>query len=439
MTISDEPRSAGAVRLHQVAAGLTAVGLVTHLHRTRAGTDLTATLHLPGHHDIEVIADEDGYTELRYWCSLNSTPATHVATIARLLKALTTSQSLANRARQASERVAGYDGAVTERAEGVGMTGPHDHLAEQGRIPDQARPREADNPHDSQVRPDDLQARLERLPPNHPSSPYRDDGSRKPPPPDLTKCELPLPDESSDSPSGPDLPADDEAQTHPDGSWEWKEAKLSLERSLIADQAIGRCHETEGRDVNGNYGDRGLTPAMRRIEVQLEHGHLVEDTEKFALKDPDRFKEKFAKLIADRPGRDPSELVQQINDGVRYTFIYEDAEYSSGVMEVSGAIAAAGYELYERKNAWVDETKVYQGVNSTWREDSHGVLFEVQVHTPESWQAKQESHTFYEVGQSLTSTPEQRADAARRQKEIFAEVSIPPNIRDILSYRKEGW
>src|SRR6266851_5794694 len=154
MTTSNEPHSAGAARLREVAARLAEMGLVTRLHRTRAGTDLTATLHLPGYHDIEVIADEDGYTELRYWCSLNSTPSAHVATVARLLEALTASESLARRTRQAYETVAGYDGAVTERAEGVGMTGPHDHLAEQGRIPDQARPHATDNPHDSQVRPD---------------------------------------------------------------------------------------------------------------------------------------------------------------------------------------------------------------------------------------------------------------------------------------------
>ena len=58
MTISDEPRSTGAVRLHEIAAGLTAIGLVTRLHWTRAGTDLTATLHPPGHREIEVILDE---------------------------------------------------------------------------------------------------------------------------------------------------------------------------------------------------------------------------------------------------------------------------------------------------------------------------------------------------------------------------------------------
>jgi len=438
MTASHEPHSVGAARLHEIAASLAAIGLVTRLHRTRAGTDLTATLHPSGHRDVQVVVDEDGYTELRYWASLSSTPSAAAAAIASALEALTESQSLAKRRGPTCEPVAGYDGAVTERAEGVGMTGPHDHLAEQGRVPDQSRPREADQPHDSQVRPDDLEGRLERLPPNHPSSPYRDDGSRKPPPPDLTKYELPLPDDS-DSHSDPDLPANDEARTYPDGSWEWKEAKLSPERSLIADQAIGRCHDTEGRDVNANYGDRGLTPAMRRVEAQLEHGHLVEDTEKFALKDPDRFKEKFAKLIATDPDVNPAELVHRIRDGVRYTFIYEDSNYSSGVTDVCETITAAGYELYECKNAWVDEAKIYQGVNSTWREPDHGILFEVQVHTPASWHAKQESHPLYEVIESLSSNGEQRAEAARRQREIFSQVPIPPDVSTIASYRKEGW
>ena len=41
---------------------------------------------------------------------------------------------------------------------------------------------------------EDLQRRLERLPPGHPSSPYHADGSRKPPPPSLRALELPPPD-----------------------------------------------------------------------------------------------------------------------------------------------------------------------------------------------------------------------------------------------------
>jgi hypothetical protein len=318
------------------------------------------------------------------------------------------------------------------------MPGPQDHLAEQGRAPDHSRPREADVPHETRVRSDDLQARLERLPANHPSSPFRDDGTRKPPPVDLSKYELPLPDDP-DSPADPDLPAADQARTDPDGSWDWKGYKLSPEQSLMADQALAKCLDAEGGDVNGAYGIRGLTPAMRQIEAKLEQSRLVEHTEEFALKDPDRFKEKFAKLIVDRPGRDPCELVHRINDGIRYTFIYDDTKYSSGVMKLSETIGAAGYELYERKNSWVDSTKVYQGVNSTWRDHGNDVLFEVQVHTPASWRAKQDSHQYYAAGDSLTSTPEQRADTARHQRESFSKVPIPPDVANVPSYRKEGW
>jgi hypothetical protein len=436
MTISDGPRSQGAARLHEIAARLTETGWATRLHRTRAGTDLTATLHPPGHRDIQVIADEDGYTELRYWVSLISTPAAAVAAIASLLDALLASQSLAEHAKPTCGTVAGYDGAVTERAEGSGMAGPQDHLAEQGQVPDQSRPRAADDPRETHVHPDDLQARLERLPLNHPSSPYRDDGSRKPPPPDLAKYELPLPDD-------PDSPADqhlsDHPQTAPDGSWHWKGYHLTPEQARGTDHGLTQCQGMEGRDTEGRYSDHGLTPAMRLIETQLDHGQLAPDTERFALKDPDRYKEKFAKLAADEPDADVSYIVAKINDGVRYTYIFEDKYYASGVEQLCTTLTNAGFEVYERKNAWVDESKSYQGVNSSWMNTEWKQLFEVQMHTPASWNAKQETHRAYEIAEAPSSSPEERAAALREQDRIFSRVPKPPDVQDIPSYRKEGW
>src|SRR6202035_142433 len=55
----------------------------------------------------------------------------------------------------------------------------------------------------------DLAQRLERLPPGHPSSPYNDDGTRKPPVPRLADRELPLPDEQPTD-TGPDSPDPEE-------------------------------------------------------------------------------------------------------------------------------------------------------------------------------------------------------------------------------------
>ena len=103
MTVPSAPDSASAARLYEIAAGLAAIGLATRLHRTRTVTDLTATLRPPGHRDIEVILDEDGYTELRYWADLSTTPTAAVATVTGALAALNASR-LPDCPRRASSR-----------------------------------------------------------------------------------------------------------------------------------------------------------------------------------------------------------------------------------------------------------------------------------------------------------------------------------------------
>ncbi len=124
-----------------------------------------------------------------------------------------------------------------------------------------------------------------------------------PHPPTRPTTNSPSPTNSPPAPTSPTrtYPPRTQPRIGPDGSWDWKGRHLTPEQSRLADQALAKCRDAEGRDADGNYGDHGLTPAMRRIEAQLDHGHLVEDTEKFALKDPDRFKEKLAKLIHPAP------------------------------------------------------------------------------------------------------------------------------------------
>src|SRR5215831_19383086 len=83
------------------------------------------------------------------------------------------------------------------------MSGSNDQLANVPPGVDQVSPREPDpvgrrepdpvGPRESDPIRAELQERMERLPPGHPSSPYNDDGSPKPPLPDLSDYELPIP------------------------------------------------------------------------------------------------------------------------------------------------------------------------------------------------------------------------------------------------------
>jgi hypothetical protein len=220
------------------------------------------------------------------------------------------------------------------------------------------------------------------------------------------------------------------------GRWKWKGLELDREANRIADEGLAARHAAEGRDAEGNYGGGGLTPQMRRIEAELEHGTLVPDTEKLALKSPDRFKEKLAKMISLEPDVAPYDLAAKIHDGIRYTFVFEDRFYSEGVRDAESRLADKGYKLVWRKPSWSGDE--YKGINSQWRDADSGQLFEVQFHTPASWDAKQHTHDSYEKIENPATTPQERARLRAYQREVAASVAIPPGALEFVPYRAEG-
>ena len=220
-----------------------------------------------------------------------------------------------------------------------------------------------------------------------------------------------------------------------DGGWAWKGLELGPEANGAADQGLALRRAAEGRDAEGNYGEGGLTPAMRRVETELEHGTLVPDTEKFALKSPDRFKEKLARMISLEPDVAPEEHVTKVHDGIRYTFVFEEQFYAIGVRDAESRRTGNGYALVERKLSWAGGE--YKGINSQWRDASSGQLFEVQFHTQASWEAKQQTHDSYEKIQNLATAQEERARLRDYQREVAASVATPPGALDFAP-DKEG-
>jgi len=322
-----------------------------------------------------------------------------------------------------------YDCAVTERAGGGLMAGPKDRALDQQQGPDSVRTRESDPVGAG------LRQRLELLPPGHPSSPYNDDGSRKPPVPDPFEHDYPIPGDPdyapADDDAGRELPFRDREGIPDSDSREQTERRLSQ----ITDQLADRCREAEGRDPDGNYTERGLTPAMRRIEAQLEHGRLVPDTEKYALKSADRLKLKLAERINLQPGTSADVLASRIHDGIRYTFEYDDQDYTIGVEETEEALEESGYELIARKPSW--DSPDYKGVNSQWRDPDSRLAFEIQFHTRVSWDAKQKTHFAYERLSDPRTLPEERAQLDSYQKEVTASVPVPPGALEIPYYHKK--
>ena len=86
----------------------------------------------------------------------------------------------------------------------------------------------------------------------------------------------------------------------------------------------------------------------------------------------------------------PEQAVSLVPDAIRYTFQYQEARYTQGVLADIERLKDQGFELDKLKNSWSDDQ--YKGINSQWIEPDTGQRFEVQFHTRISFEAKQLTH-----------------------------------------------
>jgi hypothetical protein len=204
---------------------------------------------------------------------------------------------------------------------------------------------------------------------------------------------------------------------------------------VIADQALSRYKAADGRNVFGGYGESGLTPAMRRVEAHLPHGRLAPDSEQYSLKSPERFKDKLARMIARHPGIPAAELAAEIYDAARYTFVFEPEDYTDGTWLVHRRLKAQGFDLEARRNRW--DTPEFKGIRTRWRDPAHDLAFEVQFHTPASWDVVQRTHEAYLRITDPRTSPGERAELRERQVAAAAGTRPPPRCAEIGDFRAD--
>jgi hypothetical protein len=212
-------------------------------------------------------------------------------------------------------------------------------------------------------------------------------------------------------------------------------ARLRLTPDLrdLVDRALAACRAAEGRNANGGYGTSGLTPALRRIAAQLPTGGLAPGSESDTLKPADRFATRLARLIERQPGRPPAELAATISDAIRYAFTFRAADYTEGTLLVHRKLKAQGFDLEARRNQW--DSQEYKGVFTRWRDPAHGLAFEVQFHTTDSWAVVKQTHDAYlRITDPVTPAPD-RARLRARQAAAAATVSLPAGCMDIADFR----
>jgi hypothetical protein len=211
--------------------------------------------------------------------------------------------------------------------------------------------------------------------------------------------------------------------------------RLTPEQQKIAGEALEKYRAADGRNMFGGYGESGLTPAMRRVEAYLPHGRLAPDSEENSLKSPERYQEKLARMIERNPGIPAGELADEIYDAARYTFLFEPQDYTDGTWLVHRRLKAQGFELEARRNLW--ENHEVKGINTRWRDPAHDLAFEVQFHTPSSWEVLQRTHEAYLRITDPRTPPAERVQLRARQAAEAAASRAPVRCAEIGDFRAD--
>jgi hypothetical protein len=254
--------------------------------------------------------------------------------------------------------------------------------------------------------------------------PYEDDRTRPPATEKRRSAAADVPDIPNDTGLRPK--ADHPALHHEtrDRATYYAEHKAAVEaeyRAYAIDNGCTRVRETE---------ETVVTPAILRIESQDPDRHLVGFEHR--LKGKDRLSEKVTNWMDADPSLTADKAFNLLKDAIRYTFQYHDEAYADGVRADTERLKAAGFELAELRNTWMNEE--YKGINSRWRVPGSGHLFEVQFHTQASFDAKQETHPAYERLRSSSTTETEQNELVEFQRRVTARVVVPTGAPEIPDY-----
>lgn len=205
----------------------------------------------------------------------------------------------------------------------------------------------------------------------------------------------------------------------------WRgEGGLTLTRgeNAAADAFLARAKEAEP----------GITRNMTSIEnnlKELDPEARLQGLD-YRLKEADSLKRKLATDLRRDDTLTADAALGDMKDSVRYTLEVPDASYTEGVNRATADLQGLGYQNVKWKPTWDPEG--YKGINSFWRDPSTGQVFEVQFHTPASFDAKMTTHDLYNVAR-LPGTPADKvAELTAQQNEIFRNVPIPPGVDTIV-------
>ncbi|MGD9678418.1 MAG: minor capsid protein [Vulcanibacillus sp.] len=125
------------------------------------------------------------------------------------------------------------------------------------------------------------------------------------------------------------------------------------------------------------------------------------------------------------------DTIANTNDVIRYTYQADKDKLVDSYYAVINRMEAKGYSRVKVKNFWNDKRNPYNGVNANYV-SSDGQRFEVQFHTPESFNLKNsELHKLYEEYRLDNTTSERKSELTKEMFILSSKLIKPKGIETI--------
>nr|WP_232556752.1 hypothetical protein [Ralstonia solanacearum] len=156
------------------------------------------------------------------------------------------------------------------------------------------------------------------------------------------------------------------------------------------------------------------------------------------LKSSGSLREKLKQLVAHKQVT-LEDAVPLVNDALRYGVTLPPRDFAAGCRRIQAALDEQGHARVKLVNHFTKQYELFSAINVTLRNPG-GHLWEIQFHTPQTFDLKEQFHELYKQSHRLRlqGAPAARLkELTRPARDAFRAVRLPPGCDDILDWETE--
>ncbi|RLM27456.1 hypothetical protein BIY29_02085 [Brenneria alni] len=127
------------------------------------------------------------------------------------------------------------------------------------------------------------------------------------------------------------------------------------------------------------------------------------------------------------------EAVAKVNDALRYSIVLPHDTFTHGCRRILATLDDAGHRLSQRINHFTQQGYGFSAISAKLNSPD-GLIWEIQFHTPQTFELKEQFHDLYKKAQAVryqSTNSEQERAILHPAREAFRAVPLPPGCEEL--------